>query len=124
MGSLDSLARQARVSGDTMGRVGSVSILLLLVSSVIVPPASSAPIVAVTGGVTLASLPLQALVLGKLLFLKKLLLEGVLLDKLVRKGGKLVGKGGKLVGKGVLLDKILRKSSSSSDAQGYNAPNS
>merc|ERR1711990_442396 len=118
------LSTARKGSGCTMGRVGSVSILLLIVSSVIVPPASSAPFVAVTSGVTLASLPLQALVVGKLLFLKKLLLEGVLLDKLVRKGGKLVGKGGKLVGKGVLLDKILTKSSSPSGAQGYNARNS
>merc|ERR1711990_106711 len=108
------LSTARKGSGCTMGRVGSVSILLLIVSSVIVPPASSAPFVAVTSGVTLASLPLQALVVGKLLFLKKLLLEGVLLDKLV-------GKGGKLVGKGVLLDKILTKSSSPSGAQGYNA---
>merc|ERR1711970_607535 len=87
-------------SGCNMGRAGSFSILLLIVSSVIVPPASSAPFVAVTSGVTLASLPLQALVVGKLLFLKKLLLEGV------------------------LLDKILTKSSSPSGAQGYNARNS
>merc|ERR1712183_645887 len=94
------LSTARKGSGCTMGRVGSVSILLLVVSSVIVPPATSAPIVAVTGGVALASLPLQALVVGKLLFLKKLLLEGV------------------------LLDKILRKSSSSSGAQGYNARNS
>jgi len=77
MGSLGSLLLSTR---RTMGRVANVGVLLLLVSSLL-DPASSAPLITITSGVTLASLPLQALVVGKLLLLKKLLLEGVVLDK-------------------------------------------
>merc|ERR1712212_46082 len=70
---------------STMGRAGTVSLVILIVSTLLPPPASSAPIITITSGVTLASLPIQALVLGKLLFLKKLLIEGVLLDKILTK---------------------------------------